>query len=157
MSSSILKQIADLGRLSARDLQDRWRELYGSEPPGYNRTFLTKRLAYRIQELAHGGLSDTTRSQMSDVLREAKLNEDGAIGGNGRQGKRDRDLPTAGTRLVREWNGKRYEVTVLVKGFEFEGRRYRSLTAITKAITGTHWNGRAFFGLRPPNGGERAR
>jgi hypothetical protein len=54
----------------------------------------------------------------------------------------------AGTRLVREWNGRRYEVTVVPGGFVFEGRRYRSLTAITKAITGTHWNGRAFFGLR---------
>ena len=157
MSDSILKQIAELGRLSARDLQDRWRELYGSEPPGYNRTFLTKRLAYRLQELAHGGLSDTIRSQMAGILREAKLNEDGATGGNGRQGKRARDLPTAGTRLVREWNGKRYEVTVLVKGFEFEGRRYRSLTAITKAITGTHWNGRAFFGMRPPSGNGSGR
>jgi hypothetical protein len=49
---------------------------------------------------------------------------------------------------VREWNGRRYEVTVASGGFVFEGRRYRSLTAITKAITGTHWNGRAFFGLR---------
>lgn len=157
MSSSILKQIADLGRLSAQDLQDRWRELYGSEPPGYNRTFLTKRLAYRLQELAHGGLSDTTRSQMAAVLRGAGLSEDGAVPGNGRQGKRDRDLPLTGTRLVREWNGRRYEVTVVAGGFEFEGRRYRSLTAITKAITGTHWNGRAFFGLRQPDGGKTAR
>jgi hypothetical protein len=65
MSDSILKQIADLERLPARDLQDRWRELYGSEPPGYNRTFLTKRLAYRLQELAHGGLTDTTRRPKS--------------------------------------------------------------------------------------------
>jgi len=54
----------------------------------------------------------------------------------------------ADTRLVREWNGNRYEVTVVHGGFEFQGRRYRSLSAITKAITGTHWNGPGFFGLR---------
>lgn len=157
MSDSILKQIADLGRLPARDLQNRWRELYGTEPPGYNRTFLTKRLAYRIQELAYGGLSEATRAQMADILRDAGLDEQASIPGRGRTQKRPNDLPLAGTRLVREWNGRRYEVTVASGGFLFEGRRYRSLTAITKAITGTHWNGRAFFGLRNDNGREDQR
>jgi hypothetical protein len=57
-------------------------------------------------------------------------------------------VPVAGTRLVREWNGRTYEVTVVYGGFEYDGRRYRSLTAIATAITGTHWNGRAFFGLK---------
>jgi len=77
MSDSILKQIADLGRLPARDLQDRWRELYGCEPPAYHRRFLVKRLAYRLQELVHGGLPEATKQRMRDILREAGLNEDG--------------------------------------------------------------------------------
>jgi len=148
MSDSTLRQVAQLSKLSFPELQERWRSLFGGEPPAYHRRFLVKRLAYRIQELAYGGLSETTRAQMADILRDAGLDEHASIPGRGRTQKQTNDLPLAGTRLVREWNGKRYEVTVASGGFVFGGRRYRSLTAITKAITGTHWNGRAFFGLR---------
>ncbi len=62
--------------------------------------------------------------------------------------RKKKGMPLIGTRLVREWNGTRYEVTVVRGGYEFDGRRYRSLTAIVKEITGTKWNGPAFFGLR---------
>jgi len=148
MSDSTLRQITQLSKLSFPELQERWRSLFGGEPPAYHRRFLIKRLAYRIQELAYGGLSDTTRAQMADILQDAGLDEQPSIPGRGRTQKRPDDLPLAGTRLVREWNGRRYEVTVASGAFILEGRRYRSLTAITKAITGTHWNGRAFFGLR---------
>ena len=148
MSDSSLRQITQLSKLSFSELQARWRSLFGSEPPAYHRRFLVKRLAYRLQELAYGGLSEATRAQMADILKDAGLDEQASIPGRGRTQKRPNDLPLAGTRLVREWNGRRYEVTVASGGFVFEGRRYRSLTAITKAITGTHWNGRAFFGLR---------
>jgi hypothetical protein len=148
VSDSTLRQITQLSKLSFSELQARWRSLFGSEPPAYHRRFLVKRLAYRIQELAYGGLPEATRAQMTDILQDAGLDEQASIPGRGRTQKRPNDLPLAGTRLVREWNGRRYEVTVASGGFVFEGRRYRSLTAITKAITGTHWNGRAFFGLR---------
>jgi len=67
--------------------------------------------------------------------------------------RRHPSLPMVGTRLVRDWNGLRYDVLVTQDGFEFEGRPYKSLTAIAKAITGTHWNGPNFFGLRRKNGG----
>lgn len=70
--------------------------------------------------------------------------------------QRKNGMPVAGTWLIREWQGRRYEVTVVDGGFEYEGRRYRSLTAITKAITGTHWNGPAFFGLRKPERKQEA-
>ena len=153
MSDSTVRQITQLSKLSFSELQARWRSLFGTEPPAYHRRFLVKRLAYRLQELAYGGLSETTRAQMADILQDAGLDEQASIRGRGRTQKRPNDLPLAGTRLVREWNGRRYEVTVASGGFVFEGRRYRSLTAITKAITGTHWNGRAFFGLR--NGGRK--
>jgi hypothetical protein len=148
VSDSTLRQITQLSKLNFSELQARWRSLFGSEPPAYHRRFLVKRLAYRIQELAYGGLPDATRAQMADILQDAGLDEQASIPGRGRTQKRPNDLPLAGTRLVREWNGRRYEVTVASGGFVFEERRYRSLTAITKAITGTHWNGRAFFGLR---------
>ena len=157
MSDSIVKQIAGLHRLTGAQLKERWRELYGTEPPGYNRTFLIKRLAYRIQELRHGGLPETTRAKMRGILRDAGLTEDGLSPSSGRLARRSRDLPTVGTRLVRIWNDERHEVTTIQGGFEYQGRRYRSLSAIAKAITGTHWNGRAFFGLPKSTSGASAR
>jgi len=153
MSSSIVKQIAGLQRQSVPELKERWRELFGTEAPAYNRTFLVKRLAYRLQELTHGGLSAATQAKMKDILREAGLTEDGLTPGRGRLAKRSQDRPIIGTRLVRMWRDSRHEVTVIQGGYEYQGRRYRSLSAIAKAITGTHWNGRAFFGL--PNSSAR--
>jgi len=153
MSSSVLKQIAALGGLSAAELKERWRDLNGTEPPRYNRDFLLKRLAHRVQELAHGGLSESARSRMNQALEEAGFDDLGGEPERRKESRHKPDIPVAGTRLVREWRGRRYEATIVPGGFEFEGRRYRSLTAITKAITGTHWNGRAFFGLRNDNGG----
>jgi len=157
MSDSTLKQIAQLGKLTPPQLEDRWRALFGKAPPAYHRRFLIKRLGYRLQELAHGGLSEEAKAQMAEIAQEAGLDEEASIRGKGGTPRRRQELPVAGTRLVREWNGRRCEVTVVGGGFEFEGRPYRSLTAITKAITGTHWNGRAFFGLRPPGNGRNGR
>jgi hypothetical protein len=149
MKQSVLKQVAELPDLDSEQLKERWRALFGSEPPAYNKSYLVKRLAYRIQELAYGGLSEAALAQ----LREA-LDQDDTDGNATRMQRRRRKpgMPVVGTRLVREWQGNRYEVTVVSGGFEFEGRKYRSLTAVTKAITGTHWNGPGFFGLRKPVG-----
>lgn len=150
MRKGVLAQIAELPRLSHGELQERWRSLYGTEPPTYNRSRLIKRLAYRIQELAHGGLSEFARAELGRHIEAERLDTEAAEVTRMRRRQRKDGMPVAGTRLIREWRGNRYEVTVVDGGFEFEGRRYRSLTAITKAITGTHWNGRAFFGLRKP-------
>jgi len=148
--SSIVRQIADLETLPAGQLEDRWRTLFGTDPPACQRRFLVKRLAYRIQELAHGGLSEAARTRMEEIAQEAGLDEEASLPGRGRRThKRSRELPVAGTRLVRMWDDSRYEVTVTATGFEFEGRPYRSLSAIANTITGGHWNGRVFFGLRP--------
>ena len=132
--------------------------LYGGEPPAYNRAFIMKRLAYRIQELAYGGLPDHARARMREVLQANGFDENAcAIGGRRANGKRDHDAPIAGTRLARDWKGTRYEVIVVHGGFEFKGRRYRSLTAVATAITGTHWNGRQFFGLHKTGSGKGAK
>ena len=152
MNQTVLKQIASLGRLSYADLQERWRQLMGREPPRYSREFMVRRLAHRLQELVHGGLTRDTREQMDQLLEEAGHNELGGIHPSMRPRSRQ-DLPLVGTRLVREWDGQRHEVTVVHGGFEYRGRRYRSLSAIAKLITGTHWNGPRFFGLR--DGRER--
>ncbi|NLN76240.1 MAG: DUF2924 domain-containing protein [Armatimonadetes bacterium] len=152
-NDSVLKQIADLRNLSYDELVQLWRTLYGSEPPAYNRQFIVKRLAYRIQEIAYGGLSEEAHRRMDDVLKRHGYDENGMpVKSSKRRDGRLKDAPVIGSRLIREWNGRRYEVTALHNGFEFEGRKYKSLSAIAKAITGTHWNGRAFFGLAGRNG-----
>ena len=148
--SSVVRQIADLETLPAGQLEARWRALFGTDPPACQRQFLVKRLAYRLQELAYGGLSQAARTRMEEIAQEAGLDEEASLSGRGRRThKRSRELPVAGTRLVRVWNDRRHEVTVTSTGFEFEGRPYRSLSAIANAITGGHWNGKVFFGLRP--------
>ncbi|MEK7678694.1 MAG: DUF2924 domain-containing protein, partial [Deltaproteobacteria bacterium] len=101
MTDSVLHQIAGLKTLDHDGLCQLWRTLYGKEPPAYNRTFLVSRLAYRLQEIAHGGLSEATKSKMRDVLASGGFNE---LGGNRRerqrQARRDaqKEMPVAGTR-----------------------------------------------------------
>ena len=117
------------------------------EPPPFNRRYLESRLAYRIQELAYGGLKpETTR-------RLERLGEELDGGDRSKRGIRaDRDRPITGTRLLREWQGVEQIVTVTADGFEWQGRPYKSLSAIARAITGTRWNGWVFFGLKNHRG-----
>ncbi len=145
MKESIARQIADLESLSLDELRGRWRDLFGTEPPGYSKAHLVRRLAYRIQELAHGGLTDATRAAL-----RATAERDCAGGQGARLVRRNANDggPVAGTVFVRTWRDQRHEVTVVEDGFEYAGRTYRSLTAIAKVITGAHWNGKLFFGLR---------
>ena len=145
MTQSVLKQVAELPELNSEQLKERWRALFGSEPPAYNKPYLIKRLAYRIQELAFGGLSEAAQAQLHDALGDEDGND---LPGRKKPRRGTPGMPVLGTRLVREYRGERHEVTVVSGGFEFEGRKYRSLSAITKAITGAHWNGPGFFGLR---------
>jgi Protein of unknown function (DUF2924) len=101
-------------------------------------------LSYRIQELAFGGLKLATRARL-DALAEA-LDPKAAR-------KRVMSGPVVGTQLIREWRGVEHKVTVLADGFEWEGRRYKSLSAVARAITGTRWNGLTFFGVKRHVGG----
>jgi hypothetical protein len=138
---NVLRQIALLREASTADLKGRWRELFGTEPPPFSRPYLQDRLAHRIQELAYGGLKAET------VTRLEALGERLDGGNIVLRRIRADDRPVAGTRLVREYQGIEHAVTVLPDGFEYEGRPYRSLSAIARAITGTQWNGWTFFGL----------
>jgi len=139
-------RLAALKTTSTPDLKSQWRELFESEPPAFNRRYLESRLAYRIQELAYGGLKPDT------VKRLEALGEQ--LDGRNITLRRIRaDLkPIAGTRLVREWQGIEQTVTVLADGYEWQGRPYRSLSAVARAITGTRWNGWVFFGLKSQRG-----
>ncbi len=149
MSESVPAQLAALPRKSIAELKEVWRELYQAEPPLYNRSFLVKRLAYRIQELVYGGLSARTVARLDALAdeEEARL--------QGKPRRRITGRPVAGTRLVREWQGVEHHVTVLVDGFEYQGRTYRSLSAVARSIAGTRWNGPLFFGLRANGGPQR--
>jgi hypothetical protein len=140
--ADILMRLVALERATTAELKRHWRELFGKEPPAFSRTYLQSRLAYRIQELAYGGLRQETVARL-EALGE-KLD-----GGNITLRRiRADDQPIAGTRLIREYRGVEHIVTVLADGFEYNGRPYRSLSAIARTITNVRWNGPSFFGLR---------
>ena len=149
MKRSVLAQLAELDQLSRASLKRRWQELFGTDPPAYGRALLIRRLAYRIQELAYGGLSGEAQAQLNGLARGAIPQKNGARSSTTQTDQtKPAGQPPRGTRLIREFRDVRYEVLVAERGFEFEGRKYRSLSAIAREITGTQWNGPAFFGLR---------
>ena len=120
-----------------KELRRHWTELIGREPSrGMRRNHMIPILAYRAQEKAFGGLTESTVR----ILRKLAL----GIATETQVAYR----PKTGTRYVREHNGKLHEVTVLDEGFQYEGEYYRSLTEVATAITGTKWSGPAFFGLK---------
>ena len=139
---SVVAQLAALKRMTVVELKTKWENLFGAPAPNNSRSYLELRLGYRIQELTLGGLSRETRRTLDMLADEI----DGKIGrkaiiADGRN-------PVAGTRLLREWNGAEHTVTVMKDGFDWQGRKFKSLSAVAKAITGTQWNGYRFFGLR---------
>jgi len=141
MNDSVLAQLAALKTAAVADLKQKWRDLFDREPPPYNRRFLESWLAYRIQELAYGGLSEETIERLEAIADELE-------GKRGRQRPGLMNRPIAGTQLIREWNGIEHSVTVRNSDFEYRGRPFKSLSAIAKHITGTQWNGLVFFGLK---------
>ncbi len=146
--TNILAEIASFKTMDVKALKQRWRDLFDTEPPAYNRRFLESRLAYRVQELAYGGLKPEV------IARLEALGEQLDGGNITVRKKRADDRPIAGTRLVREWQDTEHCVTVLVDGFEYLGRPYKSLSAVARAITGTRWNGWVFFGIRRAGAGS---
>jgi hypothetical protein len=147
----ILGQLAELPTLTYPQLKERWKALFGGEAPTFNKPYLVKRLAYRIQEMHYGGLTEAAKARLTEIRHQYEIDDEGRVGQ--KPVVENGDRPVTGTKLVREWRGERYEVTITAAGFEFDGRPYRSLSAIAKAITGTHWNGRVFFGLGPSRKG----
>jgi hypothetical protein len=127
-----------LPNCSYGELGEQWRALWGSDPPRYaSREFLIRAVAYGIQAQAYGGLDAKTLQ----LLRKAH-------GTSGARPKPGRSRLGKGSKLFREWHGEVHEVLVLEKGFAWRGETYPSLSAIAYAITGAHWNGWAFFGLK---------
>lgn len=138
---SVLARLAQIRTMDIVALKAMWRDLFTTEPPPYNRKFLESRLSYRVQELAYGGLKPET------LKRLAALAEDLDRESTSRRGAPEQKL-LIGTRLLREWQGVEHTVTVLDRGYEWQGRPYQSLSSVARAITGTRWSGPLFFGLR---------
>jgi hypothetical protein len=134
--------------MSHAELRIEWRRAFGIESRNRNKDFLFRRIAHRLQEMAHGGLDEQTRAALEERLRtetiriRRKLPDIPVL-----VRPRDPRLPEVGVVLVREFGGKRHEVKVLKDGFEYAGAQFASLSAIARAITGTRWNGFVFFGF----------
>lgn len=143
-TTPLIAQISNLKDLSTEALRAKWRELYNNEPPAFNRTYLETRLAYRIQELAYGGIPKDTRKRIR-ALKEELLD-------NKVKPRIDSLRPPIGAVLVREHKGIEHRVRVLANGFEYQGCMYKSLSAIARHIAGCNWNGPEFFGLRNRKG-----
>lgn len=139
--SNLSSQLHQLATLKPPELRAKWREVYRSVAPDLGPDLLRRGIAYRLQERGQGRLASSTRREL-DRLIKLFGNDDGAPVASAPSLK-------PGTRLVRSWHGKMYQVLVLDDGFEFDGRRYGSLTQIASDITGVHWSGPRFFGLLP--------
>ncbi len=146
MTDTVLARLAALKTTPTPELKKQWRDLFETEPPPYNRRFLESRLAYRIQELAYGGLKPETIERLEALGEQLD-------GGNVVLRRIRADVkPISGTRLIREWQGVELCVTVRDHDYEYQGRPYKSLSAVARAITGTRWNGWVFFGLKSRRG-----
>src|SRR5687768_11080936 len=157
MTGSIEQTLAALRRMTPAQLRAQYLETFGEPTRSGNKDFLFKRIAWRIQSQAEGGLSERVKKRAEELARDADLRTTfpkttvPAANGGGKQvsarlSVHDR-LPIPGTVLTRKYRGKQVSVKVLADGFEYEGDTYRSLSAVAKAVTGSHWNGLLFFGL----------
>ena len=139
---AILAQLTALQRMPMTELRAKWQDLFAAPAPNNSRAFLELRLADRIQQLTYGGLSRETRRTLDLLADEAEgKTSRKSMAGDSRN-------PRTGTKLVRAWNGTEHTVTVLQDGYEMAGRKFKSLSAVAKTITGTNWNGFRFFGLQ---------
>jgi hypothetical protein len=162
MSSKLTQQIAELRRLSIGQLRDKYAEMFGELSNTRNRAWLVKRIAWRLQALTEGDLSERARQRAADLANDADLRLSAprpkavrvarprGVGGADRPRPAGTLLP--GTTLRRVYKGETLEVTVLADGFECGGQIYRSLSAVAKAVTGTHTSGSLFFRLNGQGG-----
>jgi hypothetical protein len=158
MKESVRKEIEILRTMKIRALKTRYRELFGEESPSSNRVHLFRRVAWRLQAIAEGGLSEQARRRAAELATDADLRLRAPRSFwrelDGEAKPRDRRLPPAGTELTREYKGCLVRVKVLEQGVEYKGKRFVSLSAVACHVTGTRWNGFAFFRLQYEAGNE---
>jgi len=163
LENTMHKEIEVLSRMTVSQLRQKYLEAFGEESGSNNRQFLFRRIAWRIQALAEGGLSERARRRAMEIANDADLRiraprtrfgQDATLDpklsvSRKVAGDLDPRLPPHGSYLEREYKGRRVIVKILVDGFEFNGQNYRSLSAIAGEVTGTKWNGFVFFNLAP--------
>jgi hypothetical protein len=162
MKPTMAARIRALQELTVPELRARWREVFQEEPRSHHKENLWRQIAWRMQALEEGDLSDRARRRAAELANDADVRvraPAGAFGDGtplpgGRTlvhsfpGAHDPRLPVPGTVLTREYRGRFVQATVLDRGFEHEGRIFRSLTAVAREVTGCNWNGYHFFGLK---------
>jgi hypothetical protein len=160
MTMNLAKEVAALQRMTTPQLRDRYAEVFGETTAANNKTWLVRRIAWRLQVLAEGDLSERARQRAAELARDAdlrivppreKVAAPTAVGPTRidplpREVTDDR-LPPPGTVLTRKYKGGTVQVKVLSRGFEYGGEVYTSLSAVAKAVTGSHCNGYLFFRL----------
>jgi hypothetical protein len=155
MDATTIRAIEELRKSDIPALKRRYRELFGEESKSSNKQYLFRRLAWRLQANAEGGLSEGALRRAAEIAddRDLRLRTPQGFAINALYASdpsrlpKDSRLPAPGTLITRRWGNRRIVVKVLRDGFEFESRRYRSLSAIAREVTGTRWNGLLFFGL----------
>jgi hypothetical protein len=151
MSDTLYSELLSLGCMTVGQLRDKYHEVFQEPPRSRNKDYLRKRVAYRIQELKEGGISERAARRATELARDSDLR---SLPPKGNQPpepfvkpKRDKRLPAPGAVLKRSYQGVEHSVRVLEGGFEYENKLYSSLSSVAREITGTKWNGFAFFGL----------
>ena len=135
--TEVLARIAWIQKAAIDELRAFWKTLSGAASSNMPRRTMEQRLIYQVQEQAYGGLSPEAKARL-DAIAEADARQ---VPG------KQAETPIPGTRYIRVWRDVRYEVTATADGFEWKGKRFASLSAVAKAITGQHWNGKLFFGV----------
>lgn len=160
METEVMNQIDSLRDASIAELRTKYHEVFQEETRCKHREHLFRRIAWRLQEMVEGGLSERARARAQEIARDLDVRIYAprsflADGGKGHaqssadrnRRQRDRRLPSPGTVLTREWRDRTLVVEVLAEGFRHEDQIYSSLSSLAMAVTGTRWNGLAFFGL----------
>jgi hypothetical protein len=159
MTEQAYREIIQLDGMTAKSLQHRYFEVFGELSNSCNAAYLRKRIAWRIQSLSEGGLSERAKKRATELACEADIRQraplEVELAPNSKipfPPARDTRLPKPGTLISRSFKGRQIVVTVLDDGFSFDGREYKSLSAIAAEATGTRWNGFQFFGLQAKEG-----
>jgi len=153
MPTCMSEELAALEEMSTSELVERYAELFGEPTRTRHKAYLIRKIAWRIQALAEGDLSERARRRAEELANDADVRVTPPKSERQTPAKlyfgspADSRLPSAGTAIVRQYKGKTIRVLVVADGFEYEGEHYSSLSAVAKAITGTHCNGFRFFGL----------
>ncbi len=158
MQTEIEREVAAMRRMTTGQLRKQYAQVFGEESRSSHKTYLIRKIAWRLQAKAEGDLSLRARRRAEQLADDAEVRVTppkhmplpiltGASMALEVAASHDSRLPTPGTAIVRKYKGRTIEVVVLKDGFEFDGERYKSLSAVAKAITGSHCNGFRFFQL----------